>query len=227
MLTAVAEHDHAGHVSPRGRPHAVVERGTDRRLPRARRRLPGLQRERIVADRRHGPRLAVEPPQRHVEARLDGERLRSRTGRSERRPELLPAGLTVEPVGHRHALGCIGQHEHRTRLPRLLRGHDRRPDHAGHEGEKHRQSHEHEREPAAGADPRAVGAHGEEHGGEHDHDGDDRAPGSHRVERHRHVVQHATARDHAGASAEDGKGGGTANASFVAEPAAAGSSRGA
>ena len=120
---------------------------------------------------------------------------------------MLPAGLPIDTVGDSHALGGIGQHEHRPRLQRSPRGDQRGPEHARQQRQKCCEAQEHKRAAAAGGNPRPVGGHAPQHRREEQRHHSQKPPGTDRIEVDREIPDQAE-RIHAPTSSIVGSGGG-------------------
>ena len=207
MLRTIAEHENAGDRAAGVGPHRILDGGTDRRLVGRLRVGPSRQRQRVVRHRWHGPHVAVEHGERHVEVPASYQRLGGGPGGGERFDQVLPAAASVDAIGHGHALRGIGQHDHGAPLRRLPRSHHGGPCQAGHQRQERPQSqHDEQGEPAA-RHPRPIGWYGHEYGHEHRRDERHEPPRPHRVEVHRDLFQ-APRIGHASSRKTGGSGGG-------------------
>ncbi|NBW87943.1 MAG: hypothetical protein EBR23_14245 [Planctomycetia bacterium] len=188
--------------------------------------------ERIVRPGGHDMHVAIERGERHLEIAATDQCLDGGTGGGQRRDHLVPATAAIDAIGHGHAFGGVGQHDHGAQLRRLPRGDHGRPRQAGKQGEECPQSQQHEQGQPAPRHARAIGRHGHEHGHEQRrHQGHER-PRPHRVELHGDLFEgsrigHASPCRTGGSGGPEGSGdagsgsGSAASANVAAAPGAA------
>jgi len=161
LLRPVAEQDHARERPSGQGPQAVFEGGPDRRLVGGGGIGPVAEREGIVPDGRQRMKLPIECPDRDIDPSGGDESFRHRPRRGERLGHFAPPGPSAGSIGHVHALGCIGEHEHGSLLPGLRRGHERGPHQAQDDRQEGGQTQGHEREHLTPRDPGPIRRHGQ------------------------------------------------------------------